>query len=85
MKIGIIGSGNIGATIARKLVANGHDVKLANSRRPETIRDLARDLGATALSKEQAVKDVEVVVLSIPSRSIPIWRAFSAMFRPRSW
>jgi len=45
MKIGIIGAGNIGATIARKLAASGHDVKLANSREPETIHDLARDLG----------------------------------------
>lgn len=27
MKIGIIGAGNIGATLARKLVASGHEVK----------------------------------------------------------
>ncbi len=40
MKIGIIGAGNIGATVAKKLAASGHDVKLANSRGPETIRDL---------------------------------------------
>jgi 8-hydroxy-5-deazaflavin:NADPH oxidoreductase len=71
MKIGIIGAGNIGATIARKLAASGHDVKLANSRGPETIHDLARDLGAVAVSKEQAVKDVEVVVLSIPFAKYP--------------
>ena len=45
MKIGIIGAGNIGATIARKVAASGHNVKLANSREPETIHDLARDLG----------------------------------------
>jgi len=71
MKIGIIGAGNIGATIARKLAASGHDVKLANSRGPETIHDLARDLGAVAVSKEQAVKDVEVVVLSLPFAKYP--------------
>jgi predicted dinucleotide-binding enzyme len=71
MKIGIIGAGNIGATIARKLAASGHDVKLANSRGPETIHDLARDLGAVAGGKEQAVKDVEVVVLSIPFAKYP--------------
>ena len=35
MKIGIIGAGNIGATLARKLAASGHAVKLANSNRPE--------------------------------------------------
>jgi 8-hydroxy-5-deazaflavin:NADPH oxidoreductase len=66
MKIGIIGAGNIGATIARKLVASGHDVKLANARGPEAIRDLAHDIGAIAVTKEQAVKDVDGVVLSIP-------------------
>lgn len=66
MKIGIIGAGNIGATIAQKLSAAGHDVKLANSRGPETILDLARDIGVAAVSKEHAVKDVDVIVLSIP-------------------
>jgi hypothetical protein len=34
-------------------------VKLANSRGPETIHDLARDLGVAAVSKEQAVDDVK--------------------------
>jgi len=66
MKIGIIGAGNIGATVAQKLAAAGHDVKLANSRGPETIRELARDIGATAVSREQAVENVDVIVLSIP-------------------
>jgi 8-hydroxy-5-deazaflavin:NADPH oxidoreductase len=66
MKIGIIGAGNIGATLARKLAAGGHEIKLANSKGPDTIRDLARDVGATAVSKENAVQGVEVVVLSIP-------------------
>ena len=71
MKIGIIGAGNIGATVAKKLAAAGHVVKLANARGPETIRDLVRDLGVTAVSKEEAVKDVEVVVLSIPFARYP--------------
>ncbi|ANL43406.1 MULTISPECIES: NADPH-dependent F420 reductase [Rhizobium] len=66
MKIGIIGAGNIGATLARKLAAAGHAVKLANSKGPDTIRELAGDIGAAAVSKEEAVGGVEVVVLSIP-------------------
>jgi predicted dinucleotide-binding enzyme len=56
MKIGIIGAGNIGATLARKLAASGHEVKLVNSKEPDTIRDLARDAGATAVSKQDAVQ-----------------------------
>jgi predicted dinucleotide-binding enzyme len=71
MKIGIIGAGNIGATLARKLAASGHEVKLANSKEPETIRNLAHDVGATAVSKEEAVQDVETVVLSIPFAKYP--------------
>ena len=71
MKIGIIGAGNIGATLARKLAASGHEVKLANSKGPDTIRDLARDVGATAVSKEEAVQGVEVIVLSIPFGRYP--------------
>lgn len=45
MKIGIVGAGNIGATLVRKLAARDHEVKLANSKGPDTIRDLARDVG----------------------------------------
>ena len=71
MKIGIIGAGNIGATLARKLAASGHEVKLANSKGPDTIRDLARDVGATAVSKEEAVQGVEAIVLAIPFAKYP--------------
>ncbi|MEJ7935518.1 NAD(P)-binding domain-containing protein [Sphingobium sp. AN558] len=66
MKIGIIGAGNIGATLARKLAAEGHDIKLANSKGPDSLRDLAQEVGATAVSREDAVKDVEAIILSIP-------------------
>jgi len=71
MKIAIIGAGNIGATLARKLAASGNEVKLANSKGPDTIRDLARDVGATAVSKEEAVQGVEAIVLSIPFGRYP--------------
>jgi len=45
MKVGIIGAGNIGGTLARLLVARGHEVVLANSRGPNTLRDLAVEIG----------------------------------------
>jgi predicted dinucleotide-binding enzyme len=66
MKIGIIGAGNIGAILARKLGAAGHEIKLANSKGPESIRELAADVGATATTKEDAVTGVDTVILSIP-------------------
>lgn len=78
MKIGIIGAGNIGATLARKLVASGHEVKIANSKGPDSLRDLARDIGAGAVSKEDAVIGVEVIIVSIPFAS---FRALAPLFR----
>ncbi|WP_348648042.1 MULTISPECIES: NAD(P)-binding domain-containing protein [Pseudomonas] len=71
MKIGIIGAGNIGATLARKLAACGHEVKLANSKSPHTLQDLANEIGVHAVIKEDAVSDVDVVILSIPFAKYP--------------
>ena len=50
MKIGIIGAGQIGGTLARRLTALGHEVFVANSRGPETLSHLAAETGATAVS-----------------------------------
>jgi 8-hydroxy-5-deazaflavin:NADPH oxidoreductase len=71
MKIGIIGAGNIGATLASKLAAAGHDVKLANSKGPESLRNLANEIGVRAVTKEDAVSDVDAVILSIPFAKYP--------------
>ncbi len=71
MKIGIIGAGNIGATLARKLAACGHEVKLANSKDPSSIQKLANEIGVNAVTKEDAVSGVEVVILSIPFAKYP--------------
>jgi len=46
MKIGIIGAGQIGGTLARRFTALGHQVFIANSRGPETLAALARETGA---------------------------------------
>jgi 8-hydroxy-5-deazaflavin:NADPH oxidoreductase len=71
MKIGILGVGNIGKTLARKLSAAGHDVKVANSRGPETIDADVLASGARAVMTAQAVEDVDVVILSIPLNRLP--------------
>jgi predicted dinucleotide-binding enzyme len=65
MKIGIIGAGQIGSTLARKFIALGHTVKLANSRGPETLAALAAELGASAVEVSDAVRAVDVVVVAI--------------------
>lgn len=61
MKIGIIGAGQIGGTLTRRLTALGHDVLVANSRGPETLRDLASETGAKAVSVKDAVRGVDLV------------------------
>jgi 8-hydroxy-5-deazaflavin:NADPH oxidoreductase len=66
MKIGILGVGHIGKTLARTLPAAGHDVKVANSRGPQTIDPDVLANGARAVSAADAVTDVDVVILSIP-------------------
>lgn len=71
MKIGIIGAGNIGATLARKLAACGHEVKLANSKAPRSLQNLANEIGVQAVAKEEAVSEVDVVILSIPFAKYP--------------
>ena len=68
MKIGIVGSGNIGATAARLFVKAGHDVTLSNSRGPETLKDLVAELGdhARAATVEEAALSGDVVLVAIP-------------------
>jgi predicted dinucleotide-binding enzyme len=71
MKIGIIGSGSIGGTLARRLSALGHDVTIANSRGPESLRELAEETGATAATAEDAVRDADLVAIAIPVKAVP--------------
>lgn len=68
MKIGIIGSGNIGATAARLFVKAGHEVALSNSRGGEGLGELLSELGdkARATTIEEAAKFGEVILVAIP-------------------
>jgi predicted dinucleotide-binding enzyme len=68
MKIGIIGSGNIGATAAQLFIEAGHEVALSNSRGPKTLRTLVEELGehARALTVEEAARFGDVLLVAIP-------------------
>src|SRR6266496_4972505 len=68
MRIGIIGSGHIGGTLAKLFVAAGHDVAVSNSRGPETLVGLVDELGARAqaMTAEDAERFGELVVVSVP-------------------
>ena len=70
MKIGIIGAGAIGGTLARDLVKLGHEVCVANSRGPESLAKFAAETGATAVGIADAVKGAQLVIVSIPEFAI---------------
>jgi len=71
MRIGIIGAGMIGGTLTRKLARLGHEVRVANSRDPQTLAELAAETGATAVWAEDAAADADVVIVSIPQKNVP--------------
>ena len=56
MKIGIIGAGHIGGTLARRLSALGHEVSVANSRGPESLAAVASQTGAKAVTLREAAR-----------------------------
>jgi 8-hydroxy-5-deazaflavin:NADPH oxidoreductase len=66
--VGFIGSGHIGSTAARLSVAAGYRVIMSNSRGPETLSELAGELGslAVAATAEQAADGGDIVVVTIP-------------------
>jgi 8-hydroxy-5-deazaflavin:NADPH oxidoreductase len=68
VKIGILGAGKIGGTLATLLTRAGHDVALANSRGPETLADQVAALGprAHAATAADAAAFGELVVLAVP-------------------
>ncbi|WP_328792263.1 MULTISPECIES: NADPH-dependent F420 reductase [unclassified Streptomyces] len=71
MKIGIIGAGNIGGNLTRRLTALGHEVSVANSRGPETLAALTEETGATPVTVAQAARGAEIVVVTIPFKKVP--------------
>jgi 8-hydroxy-5-deazaflavin:NADPH oxidoreductase len=71
MKIGIIGAGQIGGTLARRLTAVGHEVSIANSRGPASLTELARETGAKPVTVEQAARAGDLVIVTIPMKNVP--------------
>lgn len=72
MNIGIIGAGYIGSALAMRLTSLGHTVYIANSRGPETLKDVARKTGATPVTAEEAAqRGTDLVVVTIPLKNIP--------------
>lgn len=71
MKVGILGTGHIGKTLVQSLSKAGHHVKVANSRGPDTIGLDILANGGRAVTAEDAVEDVEVLIVSVPFERVP--------------
>ena len=72
MKIGIIGTGHIGGTLAKLWVAAGHEV-LISSRHPDELKPLAKQLGPKARvgTPKEAAAFGDVVLISVPYKALP--------------
>jgi len=72
VRIGIIGTGSIGGTLARLWTTAGHEIAVANSRGPGSLTDLVGSLGplAHAMTVEDAAAFGEIVVLAVPFRRL---------------
>jgi predicted dinucleotide-binding enzyme len=72
MEIGTIGAGDLAQAFAKRVIRAGYEVKLSNSRGPESLREIAMQLGrgATATTREVAVA-CEMVLLAVPWDNVP--------------
>ena len=73
MTYSIIGSGNVGAALARQFTRSGIAVSIANSRGPDSLSALVSELGntVTAVSLEDALK-ADVIILAVPFMTHPV-------------
>lgn len=69
MKFGIIGAGPIGASISKKLINNGHDVKIADARDIEHLE--GKDIAGTPVNVEEVITNIDVLLLSLPLHIMP--------------
>jgi predicted dinucleotide-binding enzyme len=65
-RIGIVGAGRIGGNLARLYAAAGHDVTVSFARDQDKLEALAAQIGAAVGDPAGAVKQAEVVVISVP-------------------
>lgn len=70
--IGIIGAGEVGSQLARTAISHGYQVVIANSRAPETLRDLTDELGpsARAATAADAAEAGDFVIVAAPLKPV---------------
>jgi predicted dinucleotide-binding enzyme len=70
MQIGILGAGNVGLAVGRRLTGAGHSVLLSSARGPHALKPVAHDIGAEAASVTEAAVQ-ELVLLAVPWPAVP--------------
>lgn len=73
MRFGIIGAGPIASNISKKLVENGHVVKIADARGIERLE--GKKLAGTPVSVDDVITNIDVLVISIPFYALPSIRS----------
>ncbi|MHB8659186.1 MAG: NADPH-dependent F420 reductase [Solirubrobacteraceae bacterium] len=77
MRIGVVGSGNLGMTAVCLFVAHGHVVAVGNARGPNSMPDLVRTFGgkARAATVTELAIGAELIILALPFgryRQLPV-------------
>jgi 8-hydroxy-5-deazaflavin:NADPH oxidoreductase len=72
MEIGTIGAGAFALAFAKRALKARYKVKLSNSRGPDSLREIVKQLGpgATAATREEAAA-CEMVLLAVPWDNVP--------------
>ncbi|MFJ8582947.1 NADPH-dependent F420 reductase [Micromonospora sp. NPDC093277] len=70
--IGIIGAGEVGSQIARAAISQGYSIVIANSRGPETLKNLVAELGpsAHAATAADAAAAGDFAIVAVPLRVV---------------
>jgi 8-hydroxy-5-deazaflavin:NADPH oxidoreductase len=70
VSIGVIGSGGLGGTLARRLASLGYEVFISNSRGPASLSGMAAEIGATPVLVTEAATGPDIVVVSVPTKAV---------------
>jgi 8-hydroxy-5-deazaflavin:NADPH oxidoreductase len=66
MNIGIVGAGNLGTGLAKRLVAKGHRLMLSFSRDFDKLKETAKTIGASGGRPAETAEFGDVLVLTVP-------------------
>lgn len=70
MKIAIVGTGQVGGSLARIFTQKGHTVTIANSSNSPALHELAKETGATPATVQDVARGADIIILSIPTKRI---------------